>query len=277
MSDSRALRRALVEKLRRDGQIRSERVAEAFLAVPREAFVPGVPLDEVYRSSEAILTKRVDGVGVSSASAPDVMAVMLEQLDVRPGMRVLEIGAGTGYNAALLAHLVGSSGSVVSLDIDADLVEGAREHLRSAGLDANVTVLQGDGALGHAARAPYDRIILTVASRDLAPAWREQLAPDGRLLLPLAIRGSLRCVLFEVRADHLVTTALGCCSFIPLRGVLAMESTRVPMDSRGEIVIGLADDAAAAPPGALNWLVEGLTSEATGVRTGVDRIRGGLH
>ena len=100
-------------------------MAAAFAAVPRELFVPGVPLDEVYRSSEAILVKRVDGVGVSSASAPDVMATCSSSSTCGPGMRVLEIGAGTGYNAALLAP-VGESGSVVSMDIDADLVDGAR-------------------------------------------------------------------------------------------------------------------------------------------------------
>src|SRR4051794_14727101 len=172
--DSRALRRELVDKLRHDGHIRSPAVAEAFAAVPRELFVPGVPLDEVYCSSEAILVKRVDGVSVSSASAPDVMATMLELQDLRPGMRVLEIGAGTGYNAALLRHLVGDTGAVVSVDIDADLVDGARDHLRHAGIQ-DAEVVLGDGALGHAAGAPYDRILLTVASRDLAPAWREQL------------------------------------------------------------------------------------------------------
>src|SRR5215510_13813942 len=133
MTDSRARRRALVEKLVRDGQIRSRRVAAAFSAVPRELFVPGVPLDDVYRSNEAIMVKRVDGVGVSSASAPDVMACMLEQLQPMPGQRVLEIGAGTGYNAALLAHLVGPHGLVVTVDIDADLVAAARGHLGDAG------------------------------------------------------------------------------------------------------------------------------------------------
>src|SRR5437764_10814406 len=104
--DSLAHRQELVAKLRAEGQIRSARVAEAFATVPREVFVPGVPLDEVYRSNEAILVKRVDGVGVSSASAPDVMAQMLEHLAPNPGDNVLEIGAGTGYNAALLARLV---------------------------------------------------------------------------------------------------------------------------------------------------------------------------
>src|SRR5215207_8035437 len=126
-------RQALVDKLLRDGHLRSPRLADAFLTVPREVFVPGVALEDVYRSSEAIIVKRIDGVGVSSASAPDVMALMLEQLDPRPGQRVLEIGAGTGYNAALLARVVGPAGSVVTVDIDDDLVAAAQAHLNSAG------------------------------------------------------------------------------------------------------------------------------------------------
>src|SRR5215216_5638351 len=122
---SRSYRRALVETLRSEGHLRSARVAAALEAVPREVFVPGLSLDEVYRPSDAIVTKRLDGVNVSSASAPEVIALMLEQLDAQPGERVLEIGAGTGYNAALLAHLVGESGQVVTVDIDEDLVLGA--------------------------------------------------------------------------------------------------------------------------------------------------------
>ena len=119
-------RRALVETLRRDDHLHSPRVEAALLAVPREIFVPGVPLQEVYRPGDAIVTKRVNGMSVSSASAPEVIALMLEQLDPQPGERVLEIGAGTGYNAALLAHMVSDTGQVVSIDIDEDLVLGAR-------------------------------------------------------------------------------------------------------------------------------------------------------
>src|SRR6185436_14590928 len=183
---------------RTEGQLRTPRIAAAFEAVPRELFVPGVALDDVYKSSEAILVKRIGGVGVSSASAPDVMACMLEQLQPLPGNKVLEIGAGTGYNAALLADIVGPSGTVVSLDIDADLVAAAVAHLRAAGY-GGVQVELTDGALGFGQLAPYDRIMLTTASRDIAPAWREQLAQDGRLLLPLGVRGVQRCVAFEPR------------------------------------------------------------------------------
>ena len=278
MADSRARRRALVDKLVGDGQIRSARVAAAFEAVPRELFVPGVPLDEVYRSSEAILVKRVDGIGVSSASAPDVMATMLELLDVQPGMRVLEIGAGTGYNAALLAFLVGEHGKVVSIDIDADLVAGATDHLAAAGYAQRVNVVESDGALGYAPQAPYDRVMLTVASRDIAPAWREQLGPQGRLLLPLSIRGPQRCVVFEAQDDHLASRGVGGCSFIPLRGVLAMEPVRLPFDGESALTIGVADDVTlVSTHGVLALLKLATETTPTGIRSMPEEVRQGLH
>jgi protein-L-isoaspartate(D-aspartate) O-methyltransferase len=235
--ESLDFRHGLIEQLRKDGHLQSARVAMAMEAVPRELFLPGVPLEEVYRASEAIVTKRLDGVSVSSASAPEVMALMLEQLDPQPGQRVLEIGAGTGYNAALLAHLVGDSGEVITLDIDEDLVLAAREHLQDAGY-GRVKVVQTDGALGYPDPRAFDRVILTVASNDIAPAWREQLAqPHGRLVLPLGLRGPQRCVAFTHADDHLVTDSVRNCAFIPLRGVLAGGSARVPLDDDGRRVL----------------------------------------
>jgi protein-L-isoaspartate(D-aspartate) O-methyltransferase len=277
-NDSRVLRRALVDTLRGDGHLRSARVAEAFEAVPRELFVPGVPLDEVYRPREAIVTKRIDGVSVSSASAPEVVALMLEQLDPQPGDRVLEIGAGTGYNAALLAHLVGDSGHVVTLDIDEDLVFGAREHLRNAGY-GQVTVVQADGALGYPAVHAYDRIMLTVASRDIAPAWREQLArPFGRLVMPLALRGLQRCVVFTPEDDHLVCRAPRGCSFIGLRGLLASGMQRVPLDPEGAHVVSGADENLTLSADEVATLVRApMRVLPSAVSTTFDQLREGLH
>jgi len=125
------------------GCITSPHVAEAFRTVPRHLFTPGVALEKVY-SDSSIPTKRADGKLVSSSSQPAVMAIMLEQLQLQPGHRILEIGAGTGFNAGLMAHLVGKSGQLMTVDIDEDIVEGARDHLSSAGLD-NVKVICGDG------------------------------------------------------------------------------------------------------------------------------------
>jgi protein-L-isoaspartate(D-aspartate) O-methyltransferase len=187
MDPAARLQQELIGALKAAGVVHDQPVEGAFRSVPRHLFLPGVALEEVYRD-QAIVTKRVDGFRVSSSSQPTIMAVMLEQLGVQPGQRVLEIGAGTGYNAALLAHLVGETGQVVTMDIDDDIVQAARRNLLAAGFE-RVQVISGDGALGHAAGAPYDRIILTVGAWDVAPAWWDRLRPGGRLVLPLALRG----------------------------------------------------------------------------------------
>jgi len=214
------LQKALVEKLISMGCIRSPSVEWAFRSIPRHLFAPGVALEKVY-SDNSIPTKRIDGKLVSSSSQPAIMAIMLEQLQLQPGHRVLEIGAGTGYNAGLMKHLVGDSGLVVTIDIDEDLVESAREHLRSAGLD-RVNVVCGDGGLGYADYAPYDRIILTVGAWDIAPAWWKQLKPGGRLLLPLEIKGGIqKSVAFDQRDGHLESVSVRDCGFMTLQGAFA--------------------------------------------------------
>ncbi len=187
--DSDRLRRVLVDELRRAGAIRSPATEDAFLAVPRELFVGAVlaerGLGAVY-ADEALITKRdAHGMPLSSSSQPTMMATMLEQLEPRPGDRVLEVGAGTGYNAALLAHLVGRQGQVTTIDIDSDLARRARRALRAAGARARTVV--GDGRAGFPARAPYDRMIVTACADAIPTAWLEQLADGGRLQLPLRL------------------------------------------------------------------------------------------
>ena len=222
------LRNALVDRLVAAGVLRDGRVAQAFGSVPRHLFLPGVAAERAYRD-EAVPTKwDSDGRPVSSSSQPAVMAMMLEQLDVRPGQRVLEIGAGTGYNAALLAALVGASGEVTTVDLDEDLVEQTRSNLAAAGVDG-VRVVCADGAGGWPDRAPYDRIILTAGAWDLAPAWTEQLAAGGRLLLPLSLRGVQRSVAFEPAGDHLASVSVLPCGFMPLRGAMAGPETSRPL------------------------------------------------
>ena len=226
--DASTLHQALIDTLKIDGYIRSPRVEAAFRAVPRHLFLPGVALDMVY-SDTHIVTKERDGQSVSSSSQPAIMAIMLELLDLQPGQRVLEIGAGTGYNAALMAHIVGDMGQVVTIDIDEDIVAGARDHLRAAGF-ARVQVMCGDGGLGYANRAPYDRIILTVGAADIAPAWREHVVVGGRLVLPLEITrlhslfAAQLLLAFDRVDDHLESVAVRGCGFIRLRGAFSTVS-----------------------------------------------------
>lgn len=217
-----ALRRELVESLQQRRALTDRRVAEAFDAVPRHHFLPGLPPEQVY-SDAAIVTKERDGVAISSSSQPAMMAIMLQQLDLEPGQRVLEIGAGTGYNAALIRELVGPSGRVVTVDLDGDLVDGARAHLAAAGI-AGVRVELGDGALGWPDAAPYDRIILTVGAADVLPAWVEQLRPGGLLVLPLAFWlnvGQFSAALLKLPDGTLLSESLAPCGFIALRGPFA--------------------------------------------------------
>src|SRR5580692_5183638 len=143
MSDGTSLaglRERLVVQVLQTSGIRDERITAALRDVPRHLFLPDLPPEDAYLD-DAIVTKRdADGQPISSSSQPAIMAIMLDQLTLAPGQRVLEIGAGTGYNAALMRHLVGPSGRVVSVDIDADLVEAARSHLASTGYPDVITV-----------------------------------------------------------------------------------------------------------------------------------------
>lgn len=217
MATAEQARERLVADLVRDGRVRSPRVRAALEAVPRHLFLPGLDAAAAY-ADEAVPIKTDGGVTVSSVSQPSMVAIMLEQLEAAPGHRVLEIGAGAGWNAGLLAHVVGPDGAVITVDIDEDLVEGTRKNLAAAGLD-RVTAVTADGAGGHPAAAPYDRIELTVGATAIRPEWVAQLVPDGRLLLPLTVRGSQLSIAFTRTGPGLLTsTSVRSCAFVRLRG-----------------------------------------------------------
>jgi methyltransferase of FxLD system len=224
MEDEAAARRAaLIAHLERDGSLADPGVRAAMLAVPRHRFLPHEPLERAY-ADDAIATKFADGVSISSASQPAIVAQMLEQLALAPGLRVLEIGAGTGYNAALLRTLVGPGGQVTTIDIDADITAAARAHLAAAGI-TDVEIITGDGAHGWEPSAPYDRIILTVNAGDIAPAWSAQLAAGGVLVLPLTIGTAQFSIAFEKHDAMLQSRSIVPCGFMPLRGSMASERT----------------------------------------------------
>ena len=183
------------------------------------------------------MTRERDGKAISSSSMPSIMAIMLEMLNLQPGQRVLEIGAGTAYNAALMAHIVGATGEVVTIDIDEDIVQDARAHLQAAGVE-NVQAMCSDGSLGWAEHAPYDSLILTVSSADIAPAWREQLRLGGRLVMPLQLTffdSKLESwplppdqFLLSFEWTGKVFESLDCrpCTFMDLRGDLASSESK---------------------------------------------------
>src|ERR1700689_5066346 len=186
------LRARMVERILAQERL-TPPVEHALRQVERHRYVPSAPLAEAYQEKAVITHSFPDGTSLSCASGPSIVAAMLGALQVEPGHRILEIGAGTGYNAALLATLAGSRGQVTTIDINEDVTAAARANLDATGF-GHVTVLTGDGAAGAAGHGFYDRIIVTVGAWDIPRAWRDQLAPGGGLGLPLRWRGTTPAV-----------------------------------------------------------------------------------
>ncbi|MFI6157718.1 methyltransferase, FxLD system [Kitasatospora sp. NPDC051170] len=211
------LRTAMVKALREDGTIRTERIAEVMGRVPREPFAPEARPADAYDPENAVVTKRdKDGLAISSVSAPRIQAFMLEQAGPRPGENVLEIGSG-GMFAAYLSELVAPKGAVTTVDIDPEVTGRARRLLEEAGYE-KVRVVTADGAFGLPEHAPFDLIAVTVGAPDIPPAWREQLAPGGRIVVPLRVRGLMRSIVLVPEGDHLVSTGYELCGFVPMQG-----------------------------------------------------------
>jgi protein-L-isoaspartate(D-aspartate) O-methyltransferase len=218
------LRRTLVAGLRESGMLSDPRVEAAFLAVARERFLAAagreMSLEEAYVDDAIVTRTDARGRPRSSSSQPALMALMLEQLDVREGHRVLEIGAGTGYNAALLAELVGPDGHVTSIDVDPEISAAAARALAAEGMA--VRVVDGDGRLGDPAGAPYDRIMVTASAEGIPAAWRDQLREGGRLQVPLRLDPAGAAIqvipVLERRGHRLRSVALTWGGFMPLHG-----------------------------------------------------------
>jgi protein-L-isoaspartate(D-aspartate) O-methyltransferase len=183
---SQAVQRAFAS-VRRDRCLTSFHTPDGTVDVPQGTVPTAEVLDRIY-SDQALVTHFDErGAPVSSSSQPALVAEMLEALELAPGMRVLEVGAGTGYNAALLTAITGAP--VVTLDTNQRVVEEARATLGRLGLYGQVTVVQGDGYDGWSAAGPYDRIIVTCGCVGLSPRWLGQLAPSGLVLIPVAHGG----------------------------------------------------------------------------------------
>ncbi|MER6530499.1 methyltransferase domain-containing protein [Streptomyces sp. NPDC001508] len=222
---------------------------EAFAAVPRHLFVPyyyvyvGVRGGQERRwggspdprdrerwlrgayEDVPLATRMRDGQLISSSSQPSLMATMLVALRVEAGHRVLEVGTGSGYNAALLAHRLGDDDLVTTIDLEPEITESARRHLAAVG--HRPVVVTGDGARGVAARAPFDRIIATCALSSIPRAWLAQCRPGGRILTPLA-GGLIALAVRDARhaEGHFLATPA---YFVPLRGTGGPEPAPVPL------------------------------------------------
>jgi protein-L-isoaspartate(D-aspartate) O-methyltransferase len=219
MASSTELRRRFADELRREGAITRPEVWEAFARVPREAFVAAgfhrrdgtwaTPdaegfLETVY-TNDVLVTKMADGRPTSSSSQPSLMAAMIEALDLSPGTRVLEVGAGTGYNAALMSAV---GARVTAVDVQPDVV--ARAAAALAAVSSTVDVQLTDGYAGWPAGGPYDRVVVTVGVAGVSPRLLDQLVPGGFVLAPIRHAGH-HPVLRVTRAADGAVHAAGVC------------------------------------------------------------------
>ena len=211
------LRETLVAQLGRAGVLRSPAVAAAVRAVPRHLFLPSIHPEEAY-ADQAMALKVSGGEILSSISQPSMIVQMLELLQARPGDRILEVGTGSGYNAALLAELAGPAGSVTSIELDVEMVERASRTLARLGYE-RVRVFGGDGAVASGGEPAYDRVAITARCDDVSSTWWDALRDGGRMVIPLRLPAAGEFVVgFERRGDCLHGIGAHPCAFIALRG-----------------------------------------------------------
>jgi protein-L-isoaspartate(D-aspartate) O-methyltransferase len=206
-------------------------VRAALLKVPRDVFAPGFSLDRAYANDSLVTKTSEDGINVSAVSAPTAISAMLTQAGDLLGKRVLEIGSG-GYNAALLRELVGPDGAVTTIDIDPEIVQRARGCLDEAGY-SDVRTVCVDGEYGVPESAPYDVILVTAGAWDIPPAWIEQLADGGLIVLPLRTRGLTRSWALELAGGRLTSRNQIMCGFVPMQGAGEHRGRSLPLHEAG--------------------------------------------
>jgi protein-L-isoaspartate(D-aspartate) O-methyltransferase len=188
--------------------IHDERVLAAFAEVPREEFVAPELRDHAYEDRPLTIECS------QTISQPFIVAYMLQEAQIGPANHALELGTGSGYQTALLAEL---AKTVVSLERHSALAESARERLKRLGY-LNVEVIAADGTLGYAARAPYDVIVVSAAAPHVPQPLIDQLAEDGRLVIPVGVRQSQNLVLVKKTPAGIQSSRLEGCAFVPLIG-----------------------------------------------------------
>jgi protein-L-isoaspartate(D-aspartate) O-methyltransferase len=217
MTDFQSRRQQMVERQLRARGIRDSALLEAFRAVPRERFVPTALAAEAYGDHPLPI-----GSG-QTISQPYIVALMIEAAGVRPGMRVLEVGAGSGYAAAIIGQM---GARVVTVERDSDLAASARARLAALGA-SNVAVVEGDGSLGWPADSPFDAIIVAAGGPDVPPSLVEQLAAGGTLVMPVGEReGAQQLVRIRKTDAGMIEREVLCdVRFVPLIGAGGWEAS----------------------------------------------------
>jgi protein-L-isoaspartate(D-aspartate) O-methyltransferase len=201
-------RRLMIEIQLRHRGIRDERVLDAMFHVPRHEFVPPALVRAAYDDRPLPLGE------AETISQPYIVAAMTEAADVQPGDKALEVGTGSGYQAAILAYL---EARVYTIERNPVLAKSARERLARLGYEG-VEVIEGDGSEGYPPAAPYAVILVTAAAPDVPPALLKQLADQGRLVIPVGDLRHQDLLLSLKKGDQVKTSVLDPCQFVPLIG-----------------------------------------------------------
>jgi len=234
--DENFLSNRLVDRLISTHTRPVQAVEEAMRIVLRSNFLPQYNPALAFQNAAVVTRRDVEtSEPTSSCSEPAIVAVMLNRLDLTPGLRVLEIGTGTGYNAALIAYMLQDGSSVWTVDLDEDICNAAQKNLHFSG-QSDVNVLRSDGWDGYPSAAPYDRIIVTAGVYDLPTAWLHQLEPTGILVVPFgSSAGQQRLLTFRKENNGLKLLSSEPCAFMRMRGRgdLCLQSPTVLDDMGG--------------------------------------------
>ncbi len=204
----------LISYLKAEGVIRTERVERAMRAVDRALFVPSGQSSSAYADHPLPI-----GCG-QTISAPHMVAIMAEELMAVEGQKVLEIGSGSGYHAAVVSRLILPGGKLYSVEVVPKLADIARENVRRAGVQ-NVEVMEGDGSIGHEKEAPYDRIYYTCAAPKVPDRVMGQVKDGGIVLAVVGPAYSTqRLVRYNISGGKVKEDPLTYCIFVPLVGEL---------------------------------------------------------
>ena len=205
-----AEREAMVERQIESRGITDPQILEAFRAVPREAFISEEYADLAYGDHPLPIEAG------QTISQPDIVALMIKAAEIKPGDKVLEVGAGSGYAAAVISRI---AGKVVAIERQRELVKIAQQRIARLGYD-NVKIVEGDGTRGCPEEAPFDAILAAASGSHLPPQWVEQLAEGGRIVMPVGDPGWIQKLVKVTKGPggNLITEDLGGVRFVPLIG-----------------------------------------------------------
>lgn len=207
-------RKELVRRLSKSGYIKTEKVRKAMETVPREEFLPASNRPYAYVDQPLPIGKG------QTISAPHMVAMICEILELEEGMKVLEIGAGFGYNAAAVAQIIGKKGHLYSIERIDSLAELAKGNLKRTGLGDNVTVIVGDGTKGYKEEAPFDRIYGTASAPSVPEPLKGQLEIGGIMLIPVGEQQYFQDLVYIKREseDKYERKSIGGVAFVPMIG-----------------------------------------------------------